>query len=96
MFAYIITNWYISNKFFVIRIDTNASIYFMLRYGQFFAYQKHKPNTSIDNSIKEAINIQFSICFILFIGFVIINTPIDNIEFHVIQINTLFFFIWPT
>lgn len=54
-FAYIITNRYTSNKFFRIIIDTGASIHSTAGYGQFLAYQKYNPDTSIDTSTKGAI-----------------------------------------
>ncbi len=89
-FAYIITNWYTSNKFFWIIIDTGALIHSTAGYGQFLAYQKYNPNISIDTSTKGAINVQFSISSILSIGSVIISTPISNIKFHIVQADTPF------
>lgn len=43
LFIYIVTNQYISNKFFRIIIDISASIYSIAEYGQFLAYSKYNP-----------------------------------------------------
>lgn len=89
-FAYIVTNRYTSDKFFGIMIDTGASIHSTAGYGQFLAYQKYNPNTSIDTSTKGAINVQFGIGSITSMGSAIISTPIGSIEFHVVQADTPF------
>ena len=89
-FAYIVTNRYTSNKFFGIMIDMGASIHSTAGYGQFLAYQKYSPDTSIDTSTKGAINVQFGIGFISSMGSAIISTPIGSVKFHVVQADTLF------
>ena len=65
-------------------IDTGASIHSTARYGQFLAYQKYNPDTSIDTSTKEAINVQFGIGSISSMGSAIISTPIGSINFYVV------------
>lgn len=36
-------------------IDMGASIYSMVGYGQFLAYQKYNPDTSINNRTKKQL-----------------------------------------
>lgn len=94
LFTYIITNWYISNKFFGIMINTGVLIYSITEFGQFLVYQKYNSNTSINTNNKKAINIQFDISSILSIRSTIINTLIGSIKFYTVQSNTLFLFYW--
>lgn len=54
----------------------------MAGYGQFFAYENHNPNTSIDTITKKVINIQFGIGSISFINSIIINTLINSNKFY--------------
>src|SRR6266702_1356481 len=70
-------------------IDTKALKRLIVGYRQYFAYRKIY-NTIVDISKAGAINIQFGIGFTSFIGFVIINIPINNVKFYIVKADTLF------
>lgn len=72
IFAHIASNWYLSNKFYEIMINTNASNHFIAAYGQFITYKRDIKYMIIDISKVDAIHIQFSIGLIFFIRFVLI------------------------
>ena len=58
-------------------------------YRQYLAYKK-TYNTAIDTLKASAINVQFSIGFTSFIGFVIVNTLVNNIKFYIVKADTPF------
>ena len=70
-------------------IDTKISRYSTIDYEQFLAYSKIIE--TIINSIKtKIIHVQFDIKSISFIKSIIITIFINQIEFHVIKIDTFF------
>lgn len=89
-FTYIATDQYLSDKFYRIMINTNASKHSTVSYGQYIAYIKDIKNTTIDISKADAIYVQFDIDSISSIGSVFIQTPITYIKFHIIKANTPF------
>jgi len=70
-------------------IDTRASKKSTARYGQYLAYRKIR-DTTINTSKARAINVQFGIGSTPSVGSITINTPIGNVEFHIVQADTLF------
>ena len=88
-FAYIISDRYISDEFYGIMIDTNASKYSIVDYEQYLAY-KAIYDVNIDFFKAEAIYVQFENGFISFIGFIAIATPIGQVEFHIVKADTPF------
>ena len=89
-FAYIAINWYLSDKFYGIMIDTGISKYFIAGYGQLMAYTRDIKDTTINISKVGAIYVQFGIGSILSIGSVLIQTLIGHIKFHIVKADTLF------
>ena len=70
-------------------IDTEISRYSTINYEQFLAY--NKIIETVINLVKiEAVHVQFDMKSISFIEFIIITTFIDQVEFHVIKVDTLF------
>ena len=70
-------------------IDTKISRYSTIDYEQFLTY--NKIIKTIINSVKtKIIHVQFNIKSISFIKFIIISIFINQIEFHVIRIDTFF------
>ena len=70
-------------------IDTKISRYSTIDYKQFLAYSKI-IETAINLVKIEVIHVQFDMKSISFIEFIIITTFIDQIEFHVVKIDTFF------
>ena len=70
-------------------IDTGASKKSTAGYGQYLAYKK-TYDTTIDTSKAGAINVQFGIGSTPSVGSITINTPIGNVEFHIVQADTPF------
>ena len=88
-FAYVISDRYISNEFYEIMIDTDASKYSTVDYEQYLAYKTiHEVN--IDSTKARTIYVQFGIGSISSIDSIDIATPIDRIEFHIIKADTSF------
>ena len=87
--AFVSTERYTEEKFFGIMIDTGASRYSTIGYGQFLAYNKI-TETVINLTKSGAVHVQFDIRSISFIKFIIITTSIDQAEFHVVKIDTFF------
>ena len=88
-FAYVVSDRYISDEFYEIMIDTEASKYSTAGYGQYFAYKAiHEIN--IDFIKTEVIYVQFEIESISSIKSINIATSIDRIEFHIVKIDTSF------
>jgi len=88
-FAYVTTSRYTSDEFYGVMIDTGASKKSTAGYGQYLAYKK-THNTVIDTSKAGAINVQFGIGSTSSIGSVIVNTPVGNVEFHIVKADTPF------
>ena len=70
-------------------IDTEASAYLTIDYKQFLTYNKI-IETAINSAKAEIVNVQFDIKSISFIKFIIIAISIDQIKFHVVEIDTFF------
>ena len=70
-------------------IDTETLRYSTINYEQFLAYSKI-IETVINSAKTKIIHVQFNKKSISFIKFIIITTFIDQIEFHVIKIDTFF------
>ena len=70
-------------------IDIKISRYSTTDYEQFLAYSKI-TETAINSAKAEIIHVQFDIRSISFIKSIIITTFIDQVEFHVIKIDTFF------
>ena len=88
-FAYVVSDRYISDEFYGIMIDTDASKYSTAGYEQYFAY-KAIYDVNIDSSKTRAIYVQFDIGFISSIGSIAIATPIGQVEFHIVKADTPF------
>ena len=87
--AFVSTERYTEEKFFEIMIDTEISRYSTIDYEQFLAYSKIIE--TVINSVKtKIIHVQFDIKSISFIKSIIITIFINQIEFHVIKIDTFF------
>ena len=70
-------------------IDTKISRYSTTNYEQFLTYSKI-IETVINLAKIEVVHVQFDIKSISFIKFIIITTSIDQVEFHVVKIDTFF------
>jgi len=70
-------------------INTGALKRLIVGYRQYLTYRK-TYNTIINTLKASAINVQFSISSTPSIGSVIVNTPVSNIEFHIIKADTPF------
>ena len=80
---------YTKKKFFGIMIDTEISLYSIADYEQFLIY--NKIIETVINSVKaEVIYVQFDIKSISFMNLIIITISIDQVEFHVVKIDTFF------
>ena len=86
---FITTERYTKVFFFEILIDTETLRYSTIDYKQFLAYNKI-IETTINSAKTEIIHVQFDIKSISFIEFLIITIFINQIEFHVIKIDTFF------
>jgi hypothetical protein len=87
--SYITTTRYTPDKFYGVVIDTGASQKSTAGYNQFLAYGKTYP-TNIDTTRAGQVTVQFGIGGTSSIGSVRIQTPIGNVEFHVVQTDTPF------
>ena len=70
-------------------INTRALKRLIVGYGQYLAYRK-TYNTVINTLKAGAINVQFGIGSTSSIGSVIVNTPVGNVEFHIIKADIPF------
>ena len=89
-FAYITTDRYTDKEFYGIMIDTGASRRSTAGLGQYKAYKRIVKDANIDTTQAGAINVQFGIGSTPSIGSITINTPIGNVDFHVVQADTPF------
>ena len=88
-FAYVVSDRYISDEFYGIMIDTDASKYSIADYEQYLVY-KAIYEINIDFIKAETIYVQFEIGSISSIKSIDIATLIDRVEFHIIKTNTSF------
>ena len=88
-FAYIVSDRYISDEFYGIMIDTDASKYSTVGYEQYLTY-KAIYDVNIDSSKAGIIYVQFEIGSISSIRFITIATSIDQVEFHIVKADTPF------
>lgn len=72
--------------------DNWLAKYFTMGYRQFMAYTRNIKYITIDIFKANAIHVYFDISSISSIGFVLIQTFIGHIKFHIVKTNTLFFF----
>lgn len=71
-------------------IDTDTSAYSTINYGQFLAYNKI-IETAINSIKTRIIQVQFDKDLsISFIKFIIITISIDQVEFHIVKVDTFF------
>ena len=70
-------------------IDTKISRYSTIDYEQFLTYRKI-IEIIINSAKTKIIHVQFDIKSISFIKFIIITIFINQIEFHIIKIDTFF------
>jgi hypothetical protein len=92
-FTYVtIFDRYISEKFYEMMIDSNASTKSTAEYDQYLAFKNHKINLTIDlNVIKtETMNVQFDIESTSSIKSLIIDIFFEIMKFHVIKTNISF------
>jgi hypothetical protein len=87
--SYNTTIRYTPNKFYGVVIDTGASQKSTAGYNQFLAYRKIYP-AIIDTTRAGQVTVQFGIGGASSIRSVMIQTPIGNVEFHVVQADTPF------
>jgi sporulation protein YlmC with PRC-barrel domain len=92
-FAYVmISDRYISEKFYEMMIDSSASTKSTVKYDQYLVFKKHKIDSSIDLNVTktETVNIQFDIGSARSIESLIIDTSFEIVKFHVIKTDTSF------
>jgi hypothetical protein len=92
-FAYVmIFDRYISEKFYEIMIDSNASTKSTAEYDQYLAFKKNKIDSSIDLDFSraEAVNVQFEIESASLIESLTIDISFEIVKFHVIKTDTSF------
>jgi hypothetical protein len=88
-FMYTTTSRYTSNVFYGIMIDTGASKKSTAGYGQYLAYKK-VHDTTINTTKAGAINVQFGIGSTPSIGSIIVDMPVGQAEFHIVEADTPF------
>ncbi len=92
-FAYVmISERYISEKFYEMMIDSNASTKSTVEYDQYLVFKKHKIDSFIDLDVikTETVNIQFDIESARSIKSLIIDTSFEVVKFHVIKTDISF------
>jgi hypothetical protein len=92
-FAYVMTfDRYISEKFYEMMIDSDASTKSTTEYDQYLAFKNHKINSSIDldHTKTETMNVQFDIESASSIKSLIIDISFEIMKFHVIKTDTSF------
>jgi hypothetical protein len=88
-FVYTTTDRYTSDVFYGIMIDTGASKKSTAGYGQYLAYEKTHGAT-IDTDKAGAVHVQFGIGSTPSIGSIIVDMPVGQAEFHIVEADTLF------
>jgi Reverse transcriptase (RNA-dependent DNA polymerase) len=93
-FTYISTTptRYNSTKFYGVMIDTGASKKSTAGYGQYLACKDSSRHicTEINKATAGAVNVQFGIGSATSIGSVIVDMPIGQVEFHIVEADTPF------
>ena len=89
-FAYVVSDRYISDEFYGIVIDIDASKYSIASYGQYLAYKAINDDATINFIKAEVIYVQFDIGFISSIRSIDIAIFIDRVEFHIVKADTSF------
>jgi hypothetical protein len=90
-FAYImILDRYISEKFYEMMIDSNASTKSTAEYEQYLAFNKMNFTIDLNSSRTETVNVQFDIESTSSIKSLIIDTSFDIVKFHVIKTDISF------
>jgi hypothetical protein len=92
-FAYImIFDRYISEKFYEIMIDSNASTKSIAEYEQYLTFKKNKIDSSVDLNLSrtETVNVQFDIESASSIESLTLDTSFEIMKFHVIKADTSF------
>jgi len=89
--VFTIEDRYNTTEFHGIMIDTGAARTSTAGYNQLIAYKNlFKDDINIDKSKEGAVNATFGIGSTTSIGSATIITPIRDIEFHIVNTNTLF------
>jgi hypothetical protein len=81
---------YSSDYFYSVVIDTSASIYSIVGYGQFQVLQHLDSIVQLDTFTKGSVKTRFGIDTSSFIRFVKVIILISEVEFYVIYIKTPF------
>jgi hypothetical protein len=84
------TSRYGSYCFYGIVIDTGASKYSTAGFGQFQALRRTDDNVKLNETTKGQVTVQFGIGSTSSIGSTIVETPIGQVEFHIIMAKTPF------
>lgn len=84
------TSRYGTDHFYGIIIDTGASKYSTAGFAQFQAPQNIDNTIKLDSTTKGKVNVQFGIGATSSIGSALVNTPIGQVEFHVMLCKTPF------
>ena len=79
---------YSDKLFYSIMIDTGAATHSTAGLRQSFAYSKIYGDIQIDKT--KSHTFQFGIGSTMSIGVTVINTPVDNIDFHIVEANIPF------
>ncbi len=92
-FAYVmILDRYISEKFYKMMIDSNASTKSTAEYDQYLPFKKNKIDSSVDLDFSrtDAVNVQFDIESVSSIESLIIDISFEIMKFHVIKADISF------
>lgn len=91
-FTYISTTRYNSTTFYGVMIDTGASQKSTAGYGQYLACKESNRYmcTEMNKATAGAVKVQFGIGSTKSIGSVIIDMPIGQAEFHIVEADTPF------
>ena len=84
------TSRYDSRHFYGIVIDTGASKYSTASFDQFQALQRTNGDVILDETTKGQVTVQFGIGGDTSIGSAKVETPIGQVEFHVVLAKTPF------
>ena len=81
---------YNSDNFMGIVVDTGASTKSTVGRDQFLALQRIIPSLRLDTSTKGQVNVQFGVGHASSIGTATVQTPIGEVQFHVVEPSTPF------
>ena len=81
---------YNSSKFYGIIVDTRATQRSTAGIHQFTAFQRLSPDVVLDKLTKSKVVVRFGIGLTSSIGSVTIDTPIGQVEFHILPVTTSF------